>query len=253
MKLLVLPLIFLLSAPAFAQQSTSLGRKKVDAAYKFQEKLKDSSVTIEQVIQNWRRTAADTDVQKDRDSYAVALGCEGYLELQRGNDKRADSILDAAMLKFRRKSSKAFFLVTFAELERELKHYHGAMSSYEEIVNTMDSLPQLWDIAYYRLSGYAPYAYAIDACYGMAQIATADKEHRKYAIELLTAILKKHPSDALGLMALTALHELNAINDEGYKFKLDFMASRHPQLRAIAPKFEKQFASTAAQETGKRP
>jgi len=254
MKLFVLLVIFC-SSTAFAQTSITPGRKKVDAAYQFQEKLKDSSVTIEQVIQNWRRVAADTVVQKDRDSYAVALGCEGYLELQRGNDRRADSILDAAMLKFRRKSSKAFFLVVFAELERELKHYKGAMAAYEEIVNTMDSLPQLWDISYYRMSGYAPYAYAIDACYSMGKIVQDDISHRKAAVQVLSSVMAKHPNDPLGLMALTILHDLGAISDEGYKFKLDLMCSRKPELRKTSSKFEAaiELDSTRTKETGKRP
>ena len=254
MKFFALVLILFTSLPCFAQKHVSAGRQKVDAAYKFQEKLNDSTATIAEVINNWSRTAADADVKKDPDALAIALGCEGILEIQRNQDKRADSILKIAMLKFRIKDSKAYFLVTYAELERDMQHYNAAMTAYEEIVHTMDSLPQLWDIDYYRSSGYAPYAYAIDACYGMEQIAAHNADHRKYAVELLTSVMEKHNADALGAMALTALHELGSINDEGYKFKLDLMASRRPQLRTFATRFQKQFQEpSAAQETSKHP
>src|SRR5438876_1350901 len=135
MKFLVLPFLFLVALPVFAQEHSAVspGRRKVDAAHKFQEKLADSSATIGQVIRRWSETAADSEVQKDRDALAIAYGSEGILEIQRGQDTRADSILKLAMLKFRKKSSKAYFLVAYAELERDLKHYHGAMTAYAEI------------------------------------------------------------------------------------------------------------------------
>ena len=241
MKYLALLLLVLASVPSFAQ--TSAGRKKVEAAYKFQEKLADSSATIEQVIEKWRRTAQDSAVRKDADALAIAYGCQGLLELQRGKKLLADSLLSQAIPLFRLTHSKAYFLVAYAELERELRHYDRAMHSYEEIVNTMDSVPELWNIDFYRASGYAPYAYAIDASFGIEQIGSADAGLHKRAVELLSTTMNRHPVDALGLMALVALHHLGAIQDEPYKFKLDLLCSRRPELRAVSEKFEKKLLS----------
>jgi hypothetical protein len=105
----------------------------------------------------------------------------------------------------------------------------------------MDSIPELWNIDYYRGSGYAPYAYAIDACLGMTRIAFADKGLHVQAVRQLAGVMEQHPEDALGIMALVSLHHVGAINDEAYKFKLDLIASRKPDLRDISEKFEKQF------------
>ncbi|HWF44002.1 MAG TPA: hypothetical protein VG537_05115 [Candidatus Kapabacteria bacterium] len=248
MKYLVL-IVFLLStnvSPSVAQKSppdVSAGRKKVEDAYKFQNKLADSSVTVADVIQKWSRTERDPDVRKDPDAQAIAFGCEGLLELQRGQKLRADSLLSQAMPRFRWKHSKESFLVTYAELERQLKHYDRAVRSYQEIAATMDSIPELWDITYYRQSGYAPYAYAIDACYGLEQIASADADYHKKAVESLSATMDRHPVDALGLMALVALHRLHAISDEQYKFKLDLLCSRRPELRKVSDLFEKRLVA----------
>ena len=246
MKYLVV-ICFLWAAPSvFAQKSPpdiSAARKKVEDAYKFQEKLADSSATIEEVIQKWSQTAQDPNVRKDPNNQAIALGCEGLLELQRGQKLRADSLLAKAIPLFRLKHSKAYFLVAYAELERQLKHYDRAVASYQEITATMDSIPELWDITYYRQSGYAPYAYAIDACYGLEQIASADPDYHKKAIEILSSTMDRHPVDALGLMALVALHHLRTISDEQYKFKLNLLCSRRPALRKVSEVFEKRLAA----------
>ena len=231
--------ILAIANPCSAQMSA--GRRKVEAAYKFQEKLIDSTATIEEVIGKWSRIARDTDVRKDADALAISYGCEGLLELQQGKKFRADSLLIRAMPLFRLTRSKAYFLVAYAELERQIKHYDRAMRSYEEIVTTMDSMPELWDIQYYRASGYAPYAYAIDASLGIEQIGSMDAEYHKKAVELLSATMDRHPVDALGLMALVALHHLGAIQDVPYKFKLDLLCSRKPELRAVSETFDRKF------------
>src|SRR5436190_1662859 len=142
---------------AFAQKA-SPGREKVDAAYKFQEKLNDNTATKQEVIDNWSKIAQDSVVRKDPDAWGIAYGCEALLRYQIGQRKEADSVMHRGIGKFRLRKSKAYFLVAFANMDRELKHEHRAMTSYEEILATMDSLPELWDIEYYRLSGYAPFA-----------------------------------------------------------------------------------------------
>jgi tetratricopeptide (TPR) repeat protein len=237
-------LFALLLVPGLAfGQKESAGRKKVDDGYKFQAKIDDSTATKKEVIANWSKIAQDADVRKDPDAWGIAYGCEALLRYQIGDRKAADSVMHRGIGKFRLRKSKAYFLVAFANMDRELRQYERAMVSYEEIVRTMDSLPELWDIDYYRLSGYAPYAYAIDACLGIARIGMANADYHRQAIELLTDVMDKHSDDALGVMALVSLHQMGAIRDEAYKFKLDLAASRHPDLRAASEKFEKQYAA----------
>jgi tetratricopeptide (TPR) repeat protein len=225
-----------------AATAISPGRQKLEAAFTYQSKLADSTVTIDEVIENWSAVARERDVRQDPEAVAIAFGSEGLLELQKGEKLRADSLLARSIPLFRLKHSKAYFLVAFADLERDLRHYKRALQAYDEIVNTMDSLPELWDIQFYRLSGYAPFAYAIDASLGIAQIGKADPEHHKKAIELLSETMGRHPEDALGLMDLVALHYLGAIKNEQYKFKLDLLCSRKPELRIVSETFEKEIS-----------
>lgn len=248
MRYLAVTLIFLsvfatyrpVNAQAIRKESE--GRKIVQEAYAFQNKLLDSTATMDEVIQKWSVTAANPAVRKDPDAQAIAYGCEGLLEIQKGENRKADSLLKRALPLFRIRESKAPVLVTYAEFERGLHHNAQAMRAYEEIVKTMDSIPQLEDIAFYHASGYAPYAYAVDASFGMAQIALSDSSERKQAIALLTNTLKRHPDDALGLMGVVALHRLHTMSDEDYKFKVDLLCSRRPELRKTDDHFEKKFA-----------
>ncbi|HEX5317107.1 MAG TPA: hypothetical protein VFX22_10700 [Candidatus Kapabacteria bacterium] len=238
--------VFAACRPVEAQagRKESEGRRIVQEAYAFQNKLLDSTATMDEVIQKWSATAANPAVRKDPDAQAIAYGCEALLEIQKGENKKADSLLKRALPLFRIRESKAPVLVTYAEFERGLHHNAQAMRAYEEIVKTMDSIPGLDDIPFYHASGYAPYAYAVDASFGMAQIAMSDSSERKQAIELLTNTLKLHPDDALGLMDLAALHRLHKISDENYKFKVDLLCSRKPELRKVDDHFEKKFAET---------
>ncbi|MFI5201462.1 MAG: hypothetical protein ACHQNE_03665 [Candidatus Kapaibacterium sp.] len=229
-------------ANAQAIRRESEGRKIVQEAYAFQSKLLDSTATIDQVIQKWSATAQNPYVRKDPDAQAIAYGCEGLLEMQKGKNVRADSLFKKSLPLFRIRESKAPILVTYANFERTIHHNAQSMRADEEIVKTMDSIPQLDEIPFYHASGYAPYAYAIDASFGMGQIALADSGQRKKAIELLSQTLKRHPGDALGLMDLTALHRLHAMSDEDYKFKVDVLCSRKPELQTVSVLFERKFA-----------
>ncbi len=249
MRSFVLPLflVAIVCSPAAGQTATKIskGRAAVEAAYQYQNKLADSTVTIGQVIQNWSVVASTPDVQKDPDALAIAYGCEGLLEVQTGDLNKADSLLQKAMPLFRIRQSKSSFLVAYAEVERALKHNALAMKAYDEIVTTMDSVPALEKIEFYHLSGYAPYAYAIDAAYGIAQIAMVDSAERKPAITILTKAMDRHMADALGLMTVVALHELGAMSSEDYKFKVDLICSRKPELRDVWETFEKRIKSPA--------
>lgn len=238
------------SVNAQTLRKESEGRKIVQEAYAFQSKLLDSTATIDQVIQKWSATARNPYVRKDPDAQAIAYGCEGLLEIQKGENRKADSILKKALPLFRIRESKAPILVTYANFERTIHHYAQSMRADEEIVKTMDSIPQLDGIPFYHASGYAPYAYAIDASFGMGQIAMADSSQRKKAIELLTETLKRHPDDALGLMDLTALHRLHAMSDADYKFKVDLLCSRKPELRKVSDLFDKNFGEAEKSPEG---
>jgi tetratricopeptide (TPR) repeat protein len=224
-----------------SQSKESKGRAIVQAAVAYQSKLQDSTVTLEDVLQHWRVTARDPEVRKDQDALAIAYGCEALIEIQKGESHKADSLFRKALPLFRFKSSKESILVAYAEFERGVKNNADAMRAYDEIVHTMDSVGALWDIEYYRLSGYAPYAYAIDASFGMAQIAVTDQKQKKKAIELLQNTFDRHPNDALGMMTIVALHRLGAMDDEAYKFQVDLLCSRKPELRNVNDLFEKKF------------
>jgi tetratricopeptide (TPR) repeat protein len=231
---------------ARSQPEESKARGIIRSAFAFQNKLQDSTTTLDDVIQNWSNTASNIEVRKDPDAMAIAFGSEGELEIQKGETRKADSLLRKALPLFKFRSSKAPILVAYAEFERSIKSNAAAMGAYDEIVHTMDSVGALWNIQFYRLSGYAPYAYAIDACFGMEQIASKDAKQKKKAIELLQNTLDRHPEDALGMMAIVALHRLGALDDEAYKFKVDLLCSRKPDLRKADDLFERKFTEASA-------
>jgi hypothetical protein len=223
------------------QQEESKGRAIVRSAFAYQNKLQDSTATLDDVLRTWSAAASNPEVRKDKDALAIAYGSEGILEIQKGEKHKADSLLRKAMPLFQYRWSKAPILVAYAEFERGLKSDDAAMGAYDEIVHTMDSVAALWNIQFYRLSGYAPYAYAIDACYGMVQIANRNAKEKKKAISVIQYALDKHPNDALGMMAIVALHRLGALDDEAYKFKVDLLCSRKPELRKTNDLFERKF------------
>jgi tetratricopeptide (TPR) repeat protein len=228
-----------------SQPKESLGRGIIRSAFAYQNKLQDSTATLDEVIRNWSNAASNSEVRKDKDALAIAYGSEGVLEIQKGEKHKADSLLRKAMPLFQYRWSKAPILVAYAELERSLKSDAAAMGAYDEIVHTMDSVAALWDIQFYRLSGYAPFAYAIDACYGMVQIADQDAKEKKKAISVIQYAFDKHPNDALGMMAIVALHRLGALDDEAYKFQVDLLCSRKPELRKTNDLFEKKFTEAS--------
>ncbi len=228
------------------QKQDSPGRAVVRSAIAYQNKLQDSTATLDDVIRTWSSAASNPEVKKDRDALAIAYGSEGILEIQKGEKHKADSLFRKSLPLFQYRWSKAPVLVAYAEFERgSMKSYDAAMGAYDEIVHTMDSIAALWNIQFYRLSGYAPYAYAIDACFGMVQIVKHDAKQKKKAVELLQNTLDRHPEDALGMMAIVALHRLGALNKEAYKYKVDLLCSRKPDLRKANDTFEEKFTEAA--------
>ena len=133
-----------------------------------------NSVTLQEVLTNWKDVTEDKDVKRDVDALAIAYAAEGMLLLQNGQKAIADSTLAYAIPIFRLKHSKAYFLVAFADLDRELHRYKRALTSYKEIMSTMDSMPELWDIDFYRESGYAPFAYGANPDFNFRSFRTTN-------------------------------------------------------------------------------
>jgi hypothetical protein len=218
------------------------GKKKVEEAYAFQRRLLRGLETIDSVIKNWARTATLPDVLKDEDALGISLGCEGLMEIERDSSVRADSLLKSAMPHFKYKDSKSYFLVALAQLESKMSFYQNSMRYYAEILNGFDSLDALNDLTYYAESGYAPYAYGIDAALHIGAMGASIPQFHDIAVAELKAASQKHPVDALGLMTFTALKHLDTANAEAYAFKIEQLCSRKTKLRKASEKFEKQFA-----------
>ncbi len=218
------------------------GKKEVEKAFQFQRRLLHGLETIDTVIKNWARTAKLAEVKKDPDALGISYGCEGLMEIERDSASRADSLLKRAMPLFKYKDSKSYFLVALAQLETRRSFYDQSFRVYSEILNNFDSLDALKDITFYSESGYAPYAYGIDAALHIANLGRSLPELRNPAIELLEAAAIKHPIDALGLMSLTALKHLDSTHVQDYNFRIEQLCSRKPELRKASDKFELQFA-----------
>jgi len=218
------------------------GKKEVEEAFGFQRRLLRGLETIDAVIKNWARTARLANVRKDPDALAISYGCEALMEIERDSAGRADSLLKHAMPLFKYKDSKSYFLVALAQLESKRSFYDQSFRYYSEILSNFDSLDALKDITFYSESGYAPYAYGIDAALHIANLGRSLPELQKPAIELLEAAANKHPIDALGLMSLTALKHLDSMHVADYSFRIEQLISRKPELRKASDKFELQFA-----------
>jgi hypothetical protein len=251
--------VFLIQGDAFAQPHASAlkgdaaleehvpsqptaGKKEVEKAFQFQRRLLHGLETIDTVIKNWARTAKLADVKKDPDALGIIYGCEGLMEIERDSASRADSLLKLAMPYFKYKDSKSYFLVALAQLETKRSFYDESFRVYTEILNNFDSLDALKDITFYSESGYAPYAYGIDAALHIANLGLSLPELHNPAIALLELSANKHSIDALGLMALTGLKHLDTARVADYNFRIEQLCSRKPDLRKASDKFELQFA-----------
>jgi hypothetical protein len=217
------------------------GKKLVEDAFAYQRKLMRGLVTLPDAVANWSKTAKDPEVRKDRDALAIAYGCEGLMLLEQGETLKADSALTLAMPLFKYRKTKAYFIVALAGLDKKLSFYEKALGLYDEILHEMDSLPELDDISFYHASGYAPYAYGIDAALGTALIGGSKEEFRDRAVFLLRETAARHTTDALGAMSYVALAHIDKSKQSEYKFNLDLLCSRKPELRKAADNFDQQF------------
>jgi hypothetical protein len=237
----VLVLLLLLCSNIAAAQKLSKGKERIQAAMAFQTKLKKGSTSLSEVRQEWQKAVKDPDVKKDLDALAIGLSSLAIVERDLGNPAVADSLFEVAMLMFQLKASKAYFLVTHASVKTELKKISQAMDAYTEIATDFDSLPQLRQIDFYANSGYADYAYAIDATRNITKLGINNPSLKAKAIRVLDGVIKKHPANELGLMAITGLLKLDTENQKKREFQREFLHSKRSGLRELGDKFAKQF------------
>jgi tetratricopeptide (TPR) repeat protein len=237
----LLVLLTFLSAGSVASQPLSKGKERVQQAMAFQAQLKKGTTSLGEVREEWKRAVNDPSVKKDKDALAIALSSQAIVERDMGDLPTADSLFESAMPLFQLKASKAYFLVTLANVKKELKRFSDAMESFTEIANDFDSLPQLRQIAFYANSGYADYAYAIDAARNITLLGLNNPSLKSKAIRVLDGVVKKHPADELGLMALVGLAKLDTENLKHRDFQKEFLFSKKQEMRDLADKFAKQF------------
>jgi len=163
------------------------------------------------------------------------------MEIERDSSDRADSLIKRAMPLFKYKDSKSYFVLALAQLEAKRSMYIESFYYYRELLVNFDSLDALKDITFYNESGYAPYAYAIDAALHLTNYGLSIKEFKEEAIFLLKRAAAKHEVDALGLMCYTALKHIDHDHTEDYNFQIEQLCSRKPELRKASDKFEKEF------------
>ncbi|MEO6939444.1 MAG: hypothetical protein ABI444_04795 [Candidatus Kapaibacterium sp.] len=218
------------------------GKKKVEDAFAFQRRLLRGLETIDSVIKRWSATAKMAPVKKDSDALGIAYGSEGLMEIERDSLNRADSLLRRAVPLFLYRNSEAYFVVALAQLESKRNFYDRSVELYAMVLDQFDSLDALNDIDYYANSGYAVYAYGIDAALHIAAIGGSIPQLNQRAVGLLLAAAERHPYDEIGLMAYTGLKHIHKEKAEDYAFKIELICSTRSAMRKTAVKFEKQFS-----------
>lgn len=229
------------SGQSSSNQSLTKGKQRVQEAMAFQAQLKKGTTSLNEVREEWKRAVNDPSVKKDKDALAIALSSQAIVERDMGDLNAADSLFEVAMPLFQLKASKAYFLVTHASVKKELKRFSAAMDSYTEIANDFDSLPQLRQISFYANSGYADYAYGIDAARNVTLLGLNNPSLKAKAIRVLDGVVKKHPLNELGLMALVGLTKLDTENLKHRDFQKEYLFSKKRDMRELADKFAKQF------------
>ncbi len=236
MRLILLLFLFLTASSAFAQQF-SKGKMRLREAMEFQAKLSKGSTSLVDVRDEWAKAATHPEVKKDKDALAIAYASRAIVERDLSNVQTADSLLALAMPLFELKASKAYFLVTHANLRRDAKDIPGALTIFTEIATDFDSLPQLNGIAFYAKSGYAELAYAIDAARNITLIGYNNQSLKAKAIKALSDVWRKHPADQLGLMAILGLEKLDDADRAKHIAKKEKLIAKRAELKALATDF----------------
>jgi hypothetical protein len=234
---MILPLVLFLLATSAEAQQPSKGKMRLREAMEVQAKLSKGSISLVDVRDEWANAAKDPEVRKDKDALAIAYASRAIVERDLSNIQAADSLFSLAMPLFQLKASKAYFLVTHANLRRDAKDMPGALSIFTEIATDFDSLPQLNGIAFYAKSGYAELAYAIDAARNIALIGYNNQSLKAKAIKALSEVLKDHPADQLGLMAILGLEKIDDVNRAKHTARKEKLVAKREDLQTLATDF----------------
>jgi hypothetical protein len=234
---MILPLVLFLLATSAEAQQPSNGKMRLREAMEVQAKLSKGSISLVDVRDEWANAAKDPEVRKDKDALAIAYASRAIVERDLSNIQVADSLFSLAMPLFQLKTSKAYFLVTHANLRRDAKDMPGALSIFTEIATDFDSLPQLNGIAFYAKSGYAELAYAIDAARNIALIGYNNQSLKAKAIKALSEVLKDHPADQLGLMAILGLEKIDDVNRAKHTARKEKLVAKREDLQILATDF----------------
>jgi hypothetical protein len=240
MKFLLVLLILAVSTGQTHAQELTKGKLRVREAMTYQGKIKSGKISLVDVRDEWHRATKDPDVKKDKDALAIAYASMALAVRDLGELESADSLLHIAMPNFQLKASKAFFLLSQANLKHDLKKSGESLELFTEIATDFDSLPQLKGITFYANSGYAELAYGIDAARNIALIGLTDQRYKSQAIKTLSQVSKKHRADEMGLMALVGLKKLDKSNAEKYDTQMEALFSKKAELRELAAEFSKQ-------------
>ena len=232
--------LFFFASTATAQE-LSPGKLRLKEVMEFQGQLKEANTSLMDVRDQWINAAKDPIVKKERDALAIAYASRATVERDLGNIETADSLLTLAMPIFETKSSKAFFLLTQANLKKLSRQEPGALELFSELATEFDSLPQLKDIKFYAKSGYAELAYAIDACRQITLLAMSNVKLKQDAIKTLSRVVKQHPRDQLGLMALTGLSKLDVANAKTHDTRKQKLIEEKEGFGQLAIEFARQF------------
>lgn len=241
MQILLLILLAVFASSQAIAQDLTKGKLRVQEAMTYQGKIKSGKISLVDVRDEWHRATRDPEVKKDRDALAIAYASMALVVRDLGELESADSLLKIAMADFQLKSSKAFFLLSHANLKRDLKKNSESLDLFTELVTDFDSLPQLKKITFYAKSGYAELAYGIDAARNIALIGSNNQKLKPRAIKALEVVAKEHPSDELGLMALVGLKKLDSANAERHDARMEALFGKKGSLRELAIEFSKQF------------
>ena len=234
---MILPLVLFLLATSAEAQQPSKGKMRLREAMEVQAKLSKGSISLVDVRDEWANAAKDPEVRKDKDALAIAYASRAIVERDLSNIQTADSLFSLAMPLFQLKASKAYFLVTHANLRRDATDMTGALSIFTEIATDFDSLPQLNGIAFYAKSGYAELAYAIDAARNIALIGYNNQSLKAKAIKALSEVLKDHPADQLGLMAILGLEKIDDVNRAKHTARKEKLVAKREDLQTLATDF----------------
>jgi hypothetical protein len=237
---LLFVLIAFLTANLAVSQPLSKGKQRLREAMEFQAKLSNGRTSLVDVRNEWIRASKDPEVRKDKDALAIAYASQAIVERDLAYPESADSLFNMAMPLFELKASKAYFLVTYANLKRDKKEMSSALNLFAEIATNFDSLPQLQGIAFYAKSGYAELAYGIDAARNIAIIGYTNQNLKPKAIKSLNAIVKQHASDQLGLMALIGLEKIDNANAGKHKAKKEKLIAKRADMEALAKDFAQE-------------